>query len=601
MVERDKNHASIIAWSLGNETGYGANHDALAGWIRSYDPGRLVHAEGAIHSHHMISSPGSNKLGSDIVSPMYPAISRIVEWARNPDPCEDRPLIMCEYSHAMGNSNGCLAEYWQAIESLPGLQGGFIWEWIDHGLKVSAPDGRIYWAYGGDFGETRHDANFCCDGLVWPDRTPHPGMQEVKWCYRPVAVRAGKDPGGIVIVNRRHFTDLADLTGAWRVTIDGQVIDSGTLPPLSIPPGREQPFTLPVQPRTLKGRQEAFLDVWFAQRQPTAWAEAGYEVCREQLPLDWPRVEGKVTPPPSLCHPRRHPRAAHFEVQGTLVRCDATGLCGLSTAGQELLRRAPQLNLWRAATDNDGIKAWTGQDQKALGLWRTAGLPEAVIRTGAEPVMEDGAITLEHRLVRPSDEGLIATHAMRIQVREDGWITLDNRVEVVIALDDLPRVGLMLALDPGLDQILWLGRGPHENYSDRKSSAWVGLHHSSVADLQVPYIVPQENGGRTDLRMLVLSDGRKGLLVAGDQTFQFSASRQTPGDLYAARHTIDLAPRPELWLCLDHLHRGLGTASCGPDTLPPYKVAGGAHHFRFHLKAITPDPDHPTAGYETAP
>jgi beta-galactosidase len=224
-----------------------------------------------------------------------------------------------------------------------------------------------------------------------------------------------------------------------------------------------------------------------------------------------------------------------------------------------------------------------------------------VIRTGAAPVLDGQAWKLEHRLVRPSDEALIATHQMKIVTREDGWITIENQVDVAINHNDLPRVGLMLALNPNLNQALWLGRGPHENYWDRKSSACIGLYRSSVADLHVPYIVPQENGGRSDLRALILSDGKQGLMVTSDLPFQFSAGYNTPSDLYNAKHTVDLKPRPEIWLCLDYLQRGLGTASCGPDTLPQYRIGGGRHQFRFHLKAITCDPANPLAEYHNAP
>lgn len=595
-VERDKNHACIIAWSLGNETGYGCNHDALAGWIRSYDPTRLLHCEGA----SKLVPKGLNKQGTDIVGPMYPRIAHIVAWAENLDPKEDRPLIMCEYSHAMGNSNGSLADYWHAIETLPGLQGGFIWEWIDHGLKQTTADGKTYWAYGGDFGEKKHDANFCCDGLVWPDRTPHPGLEEVKWCYRPVLARV-EGPTSIAIVNRRHFTEISDLEAKWNVSIDGVIIAEGSLSTLTIQPGKEIVFPLPVAVRTLAERSEAHLTVWFVQRQATAWAEAGFEVCREQFALNWPRRESSIVTSETFVTPKITGKTAVFSSPDLLVRCDTSGLSGLSLAGQELLNRAPQLNLWRGATDNDGIKAWTGQGNKPLGRWREAGLPDALLQIEDALIVKGNTLTLTHHLLRNTDKNLIATHRQHISLRSDAWITIENEVTIAAGINDLPRVGLILALNAKLDTATWLGRGPHENYNDRKSSAWIGRHQSSIADLQVPYIVPQENGGRSDVKALLIGNKTQGILVVGDLPFQFSASRNTPQDLYAAKHTVDLAPRPELWLCLDHLHRGLGTASCGADTLPQYLVGGGTHRFRFHLKAITIDSENSLADYHNAP
>jgi beta-galactosidase len=227
MVIRDKNHPCVLAWSLGNECGYGPSHDAMAGWIRSYDPTRLVAYEGSSklgwcdmsegrRRYFGIDLPGKQAgfaaLTSDMIAPMYPDIESIAQWSEDPYG-ETRPLIMCEYSHAMGNSNGCLKEYWECIESHPGLQGGFIWEWLDHGIRQRDANGREYYAYGGDFGEKRHDANFCTDGLIWPDRTPHPAMREVKFCYQPVAVEPGPEARTLRVVNKYDFLDLGHLEG----------------------------------------------------------------------------------------------------------------------------------------------------------------------------------------------------------------------------------------------------------------------------------------------------------------------------------------------------------------------------------------------------
>ena len=612
MVLRDKNHPSIVFWSLGNETGYGVNHDAMAGWIRGYDPARPLHYEGGIRSGWTYRTwkpvgpqAGYAKLSTDIICPMYPQIADLIEWSQNPYP-ESRPLIMCEYSHAMGNSNGSLADYWAAIEAYPGLQGGFIWEWLDHGITQTAADGRKYWAYGGDFGEKRHDANFCADGLVWPDRTPHPGMEEVKWCYRPVAARAvAGQPHAVEIVNKRHFTDLSDLLGHWRLHVDGREIACGMLPILSIPAESSRIQALDLPPVVLATGEEAYLDVWFTQRAATAWAPAGFEVAREQIRLPW-AVPAIARPAPVLAAPAIRSSSELHQAEAGGVRIGVSSRDGslqsLTIAGRELLATAPHLHLWRGPTDNDGIKAWTGPTAKILGRWREAGLPAHVSRavsTEAPRVEGDAVVFVSRHAVVGRPEGkaeiALAEHRLALRFAADGSVTLDNEVTLAEGVQDLPRLGLALALTSGQENVEWLGRGRHENYSDRNASATVGRWRDTVTGMYVPYILPQEHGGRSDTRWLAIHDGTNGLVISGDALFQFSASHLTAEDLFAAKHTIDLKPRPETWLHLDHRHRGLGTASCGPDTLGQYRISGGTYRFRFVLRAFRPGKDDPGA------
>ncbi len=271
MVERDKNHASVILWSLGNESGYGPNHEAAAGWIRKADPTRPLHYEGAIDRNTGKEWTGGQRV-TDIICPMYPPIKDIVAWAQESagnSVIDQRPMILCEYSHAMGNSNGSLADYWAAFEKYPGLQGGFIWEWIDHGIQKVAADGKPYWAYGGDFGDVPNDVNFCTDGIVWPDRTPHPGLYEFKKLAQPVRVESvDVAQGKICIVNKQDFTSLDWLEGEWELIVEGTSVLSGKLPSLQIAPHESLDITLDaVASNYAVG--ERFLNFRFCQRENT--------------------------------------------------------------------------------------------------------------------------------------------------------------------------------------------------------------------------------------------------------------------------------------------------------------------------------------------
>ena len=288
MVERDKNHPSVIIWSLGNECGYGPNHDAAAAWLRHADPTRPLHYEGAISRHNNDHTAvdtrdhwGRGHLATDIVCPMYPSIDDIVTWVTTSD--DPRPLIMCEYAHAMGNSTGSLADYYAAFERYHGLQGGFIWEWLDHGIRMPAPDGSPHWVYGGDFGDQPNDGNFVADGMVWPDRTPHPGLREFMYLARPVRVALVDWRRGVFrIENRRHFTGLGDLRGEWALKAEGAIVRSGELAELDAPPRGHADVTLPVAWPT---DGEVFVEFRFTSREDTPWAPAGRLVAWDQLPI----------------------------------------------------------------------------------------------------------------------------------------------------------------------------------------------------------------------------------------------------------------------------------------------------------------------------
>ena len=538
MVERDKNHASVIFWSLGNESGYGPNHDAAAGWVRSRDPSRPLHYEGAIALDWT-----AGQAATDVVCPMYADVDSIERWAET-ETDDPRPLILCEYSHAMGNSNGGLSDYWSAFRRHDALQGGFVWEWVDHGIRQVDARGREYWAYGGDFGETPHDGNFCADGIVWPDRTPHPALHELKYLAQPVEVEA-RGGGRFRIRNRHHFASLDRYRGEWELQEDGAVVKSGRLPVLRVSPGASLDAALELP----KGDGERFVTFRFFLRKPMEWADAGHEVATQQLPL---------------------PGRSRWR-SGSAKRLDVQH--GILPA---LVLDGPRLQLWRAPTDNDGLPLVEHRAAGPLERWRELGLDR---------------LELELVSVAPSElvhevRG-VATHRHRYRETASGEILVENIIELAPGVRDVPRIGILLTLRAGLERLEWYGRGPWEAYVDRLASTVVGRFESTIEEQYVPYINPQEHGHHPDARWLRLTDRHgEGLEVRGMPTIGFGASHFTAADLTAARHTSDLDPRAEVYLSLDHAQRGLGTASCGPDTSPGYRLLESRYTFSFSVRPI---------------
>jgi len=557
MVERDKNHPSVILWSLGNESGYGANHDAAAAWTRRYDPSRPLHYEGAIRFGWT-----SDQVASDLTCPMYPSIASIVAHAGSG--LQRHPLILCEYSHAMGNSNGTLAEYWDAIEGTPGLQGGFIWEWWDHGLVQTMPDGSQRWAYGGDFGDEPNDGNFCTDGLVWPDRRPKPAMWEHKQLAAPVRVRRGSIRGGDIrleIENRQDLRDLGWLRASYEVMRHDQVVLDGELELPGVGPGERAALALPALVREAgSGDGDARLTLRFLTRSANAWAPEGFEVCWAQVELG-PAIGAATTAAATLTSKRPvDPVAVHLDDAGGLVH--------------ELLSAPPTLALWRAPTDNDRIGGMAAR-------WNGWGLTD-LTRT-VTSIDTDGATTIVSCDYR-TGSGIVVRHEQRLRAVDGGGIEVEEVAIVPDELTDLARVGTVLETIPGLESIEWFGRGPHETYPDRKRGGRLGRWRSTVTEQYVPYVRPQENGGRADVQWISLSDAAgAGFRLAFDRPLQVSATHFRATDLATATHDVELVARPETIVHFDAAHRGLGTASCGPDTLPEYLVGPGTYRWSWSI------------------
>ncbi len=549
MAVRDRHHPSVIAWSLGNESGYGANHDAAAGWLRRFDPSRPLHYEGA-----MKFDWASAQTASDITCPMYPPIAAIVGHASSPE--QRHPLIMCEFSHAMGNSNGTLGEYWDAIEATHGLQGGFIWEWRDHGLDLRLPDGRTRHAYGGDFGDVPNDGTFVCDGVTFPDRAPKPGLWEHKHLGTPVRVVSGADAareGRVTLENRGDFRNLGWLRAKWSVDADvaGGSLGHGELPLPDVAPGARAEVMIPGFVLPEPG-VERFLTLRFALAEATLWAPAGFEVGWAQVALG----------------------AAPAGAGGP----DASGWTGdveLDTGGNLVhpaFAAPPALVLWRAPTDNDRIGGMA-ERWEAWGLASLTRTLEGIERGGAETIV---------RSTWRTAAGIEVPHVARLARDAQGRVRVTETAQIPPVLADLPRVGTLLTLGAGHEDLTWFGTGPHETYPDRCRGGLVGRWASTVAGQLVPYVRPQESGGHARVRRLAVGD----VEIVLDAPRQVAALHVTAHDLDAATHDDEVAPRPETFVTIDAVHRGVGTASCGPDTLPAYIVPTGTHTWEWTLEPL---------------
>ena len=547
LVERDKNHPSVILWSMGNECGNGPVFYDAYKWIKERDKTRLVQFEQA----------GENP-NTDIVCPMYPRMEYMKDYAARKNP--GRPFIMCEYSHAMGNSNGNFQEYWDIIRSSPNMQGGFIWDWVDQGFLEYDDAGRKYWAYGGDLGGQNYtnDENFCINGLVWPDRTPHPGAYEVKKVYQDILFKsADASQGKITIVNNFLYTNTSNYTFSYQVIKNGEIIKEGTFD-AAVAPGTEKQVQLAMPAMTASDGSEYFLNVFANTRYGSEVIPQGFEVAREQFSMGDSKyfvVNNKTGNTPVVVEDEH---AVKITADNAEVRISkGSGLLeSFETNGIGLFENGPRPNFWRAPTDND-----FGNNMPVISnIWRTAGINTTL--KSIDVKKEDGKVTLTVNLFL---NDVAADYQLVYTVNSDGSLAVNVHYKAGDkALPEIPRFGMIMTLPVAYDNFTYYGRGPWENYADRNTASFLGIYNGKVGDQYVPYVRPQENGNKTDVRWLTLTNGKgKGVMISGLQPLSVCALNNIPEDFDPGltkknQHISDITPRKMVVLCVDLAQRGLG-------------------------------------------
>jgi beta-galactosidase len=630
-VQRDKNRPSVIIWSLGNESGYGTNFEKALLSIKDYKGNRLTHYEGAFYANKERDNDFSEL---DLYSRMYPSIGEVEQYLKN-NP--DKPLILCEYCHAMGNGPGDLEDYFEIFHSDDRLCGGFVWEWCDHAIKKGdTKTGKSIFAYGGDHGEMIHDNNFCVDGLVYPDRKPHTGLLEFKNIYRPVRVtKFNIKTKEITFINYMDFSDLRDYVEiSYEIACDGMCVENGVLPAISVKPHCEETLKLDFD---VPKKGEVYLRLYYRNIKETELIEKGYllgyeeikwknEDCRNQkLVVD--KIVDKLDSNNFDFEVEESEKYIKFAGNNFVYifnKCSGT-FDSLEYNGRKILSKPMEINIWRAPTDND---------MYIKNEWRRAGYDRAYSRTYEVEVMhnyERCKLDDEQKYNEKSiykkiicKMGIVADSIQRIMNIETEWI-VDNHGKISAKMlinkneqfPELPRFGLRLFLDKNIENVMYYGLGPYENYSDKCRASMHGLYSSKVEDMHEDYIRPQENESRGDCEYLILqnsdfdedklnikpdekneykssskintdkevesSSKKYGLIAISDDKFSFNVSHFTQEQLEDAKHNYELKKSDYTVLCLDYAQNGIGSNSCGPAVLDKYRFAENQFEFKIKL------------------
>ena len=579
MVQRDKNRPSIIMWSMGNESAYGCNFEKALAWTKKFDPDRITQYESARYRNYDITYDYENL---DLYSRMYPSLQEIEDYLKNDG---SKPFLLVEYCHSMGNGPGDFEDYFQMIHKDDRMCGGFVWEWCDHAIAHgTAENGKTRYYYGGDHGETIHDGNFCVDGLVYPDRTPHTGLLEYKNVYRPVRVVSYDQKNGqIVLHNYMDFDNLKDYVDiSYEMTQDGLTVEKGKLANVVAAPHSDAEVELKLQvPNTGK----VYLKLIYRLKKQMPLLEQGYELGFDEMKLaneddrnrqavKWMEQEKAI----GTINVKENDRQIVLQAKDfTYVLDKRTGLFeDMQFAGRSYINHPMELNIWRAPTDND---MYIKQE------WKKAHYDAAYTRAYRIEVLQNkhGVLIMEHVAVVADTVQKILDVKMTWKINEDG------KIEAVIEaikdkeFPDLPRFGLRMFLNKKMDEITYFGMGPQESYRDKHQASCHGLFRSKVAQMHEDYIRPQENGSHYDCDYVELTNGQCGIAAVSKNPFSFNVSVYTQEELERVSHNYELKESDSIVFCMDYAMNGIGSNSCGPDVLDKYRFAEEAFQFQFEL------------------